>query len=78
MKRIHGRAESGLTPQNDGDNAVYFSEAKIVFKLKKLYANKNVFTPGNAVDPELFDFHYKNEDYHTMYVYEITEILERI
>ena len=57
---------------------MYYSEAKIVFKLKKLYANKKVFTPKNAEDPELFAFHYKNKDYHTMYVYEITEILERV
>ena len=70
-------AESGLTPVDDGDNAVYYQEAKVVFKLKKLYANKTVFTPENAYDSELFDFHYKAGDYHTMYVYEITEILDR-
>ena len=70
-------AESGLTPQNDGDNAIYYSEAKVVFKLKKLYANKKAFTPNNATDPSLFDFHYKKKDYHTLYVYEILEILDR-
>jgi len=70
-------AECGLTPVDDGDGAVYFSEAKVVIKLKKLYANKTAFTPENAVDPALFDLHYKAGDYHTMYVYEIQEILDR-
>ena len=70
-------AESGLTPVSDEDGAIYYKEAKVVFKLKKLYAKQNAFDPKEAVDPALLEFHYKNNDYHTLYVYEITEILSR-
>ena len=68
-------AACGLTPVADGDGAVYYAEAKRVIKLRKLYSH--VLDPDNACDSELFSFHYAQKDYHTMYICEILEVLEK-
>jgi hypothetical protein len=68
--------ECGLTPLDDGDGAQYFAEATRVMKLKKLYSD--AICPEGTADAELFEFHYPAKDYHTVYICEITEILERI
>ena len=67
--------ECELTPVTDGDGMVYYAEAKRVMKLRKLYAAE--IDPAKGFDRELFDFHYPSHDYHTMYICEITEILEK-
>lgn len=69
-------AECGLTAVTDGDGAIYYSEARRVMKLKKLYAQR--IAPECSFDSELLDFHYPQKDYHTMYVCEILEILENV
>ena len=67
--------ECGLTPVTDGDGMIYYAEARRVMKLKKLYADK--LDPENSCDRNLFDFHYPAHDYHTVYICEIMEILEK-
>ncbi len=67
--------ECGLTPVTDGDGMIYYAEARRVMKLKKLYAAE--LDPAKSCDRELFDFHYPSSDYHTMYICEILEILEK-
>ncbi len=67
--------ECGLTAVSDGDGAVYYAEATRVMKLKKLYAD--VLHPECAVSREMMDFHYPAHDYHTVYICEVEQILER-
>ncbi len=67
--------ECGLTAVTDGDGMIYYAEAKRVMKLKKLYASE--ISPEKSCAPELFEFHYPAHDYHTMYICEILEILEK-
>lgn len=67
--------ECGLTAVTDGDGMVYYAEAKRVMKLKKLYVSE--ISPEKTTAPDLFQFHYPTHDYHTMYICEILEILEK-
>lgn len=63
---------SGLTPLYEKDHA-YFSEAKLVLVCKKIYKQK--LDPKGFIDEKIEEF-YKN-DYHTMYIGEIVEIIDR-
>ena len=69
-------AECGLTAVTDGDGMIYYSEANLAMKLRKLYAQP--IDPAYSYDAELLDFHYPQKDYHTMYICEILEILENL
>ena len=67
--------ECALTPvfdENESGRAVWFDEARLVIKTKKLYAQPlgGEFALSDAVTSC-----YPNNDYHTMYVCEIEEIL---
>lgn len=75
--RVSGRdtdkiADAGLTLRTDGD-APYFDEARLVLFCRKLYIQD--ITPAGFVDPSLQD-HY-TDDYHRVYVGEITKALVR-
>ena len=67
--------ECGLTPvfdTNESGRAVWFDEAKIVIKTKKLYGdwlNESAFTDQSPL------VNYKAGDFHKMYVCEIEEVL---
>lgn len=74
--RVSGRdrnkiAEAGLTPVFDGE-APYFEEASAVVICRKLYADD--VESGCFVDPDLHR-HYADNDYHRMYIGEITRVL---
>lgn len=64
--------ECGLTPATTADGHVYFEEAKLVLCGKKLYTSK--IDPNGFADPAI-DKNYPQKDYHTVYVYEIEEVL---
>ena len=63
--------ETGLVPVFD-DNGVYFEQAQIVLKCKKLYFQD--INPTNFLSGEI-DLNYSKKDYHRMYVGEITGVL---
>jgi len=68
-------ADCGLTPVSDTDadgRAVWFDEARIVLKTKKLY--EAFLDEAAFLDPALLD-NYKSKDYHRMYICEIEEVL---
>ena len=67
--------ECGLTPdsdRNDSGRAVWFDEARLVIKAKKLYAEW--IKPESMTDPAPM-YTYANGDFHKMYVCEITDVL---
>ena len=69
--------ECGLTPvaETDGNGrAVWFDEAKLVMKVRKLYAKP--FDPAAFVDKDARNC-YGDDDFHTAYVCGIEEILVR-
>lgn len=67
--------ECGLTPdtdRNEAGRAVWFDEARLVIKAKKLYADwirRESFTDDSPMSA------YANGDFHKMYVCEITDVL---
>lgn len=67
--------ECALTPVSDKDGdgrAVWFDEARLVLKLKKLYAD--FISPEKMTDPYPM-YTYAAGDYHKMYICEIEEVL---
>ena len=62
----------GLTPVRTEAGAVYYEEAQLVLCCRKLYAD--VLKEACFVDPRMLE-NYPEKDYHTVYVYEIEEIL---
>ena len=64
--------ECGLTPVVGDGGHVYFAEAKLVLNGKKLYTGK--IDPAGFADAAI-DKNYALKDYHTVYVYEIEEVL---
>lgn len=70
-------AECGLTPASDTDKngrAVWFDEAKLVLKVRKLYAEP--FKAEAFLDEKARGV-YPKDDFHTMYVCAIEEVLVR-
>lgn len=65
-------AESGLTPCEEND-AVYFSEANLVIIGKKMYVGK--YRESEFIDTKAAEQWYPTKDYHTVYTYEITDVL---
>ncbi len=57
------------------DNSVYFSEAKLVFVCKKLYASE--LKEGGFLYKDTVDDNYPQKDFHTMYVGKIEKVLVR-
>ena len=75
--RVSGRdcdkiTQAALTPVQMGERAA-FAEARMVFSCRKLYVG--ALEEEGFVDHSLLD-HYKNRDYHLVYVCEIEEILK--
>ena len=74
--RVSGREEDkfahcGFHVDMEGEDAPYIQEANLVLVCRKLY--------WNDLDPAHMDGtalqHYKNHDYHRMYIAEITKVL---
>ena len=69
--------ECGLTPVSDSDahgRAVWFDEAKLVFKVRKLYAEP--LKADAFLDPDARAV-YPRDDFHKVYVCAIEEVLVR-
>lgn len=64
--------ECGFTPVRTESGAVYYEEAKLVLSCRKLYVDQ--LKESAFVDPALLA-NYPDKDYHTVYVYEIEEVL---
>lgn len=62
-------AATGLTPVHSPSGSVYFQEARLVLDCRKLYYHD--FETKNFLDGEI-EKNYNGEDYHRMYVGEIT------
>ena len=60
---------------NYADNVPFIDEGNLIFTCKKLSASK--ITPDALIDPEIEPSHYKDGDFHTMYVGEILQVLAR-
>ena len=76
---VSGRDEAkiekaGLTPLSDG-GFTYFSEARLAFFCRKLYAQE--MKPERFIERECDAKWYPEKDYHTMYVAEIEKVLVR-
>jgi len=67
-------AETGLTPVFGNDSGIYFKEARIVLKCRKLYYHD--FDPGSFLDSRIEDI-YPLKDYHRMYIGEIISCMKR-
>lgn len=64
--------ETGLTTTFTDDGVPYFEEAKLVLVCKKMYAQN--LTEESVIDKDAVDKWYNN-DYHKMFISEITEVL---
>jgi len=70
--QINKMTELGLTAIKSENNSVYYAESKIVIECKKIYfqdLNKNNFLEKKIIN------HYPKNDFHRMYVGEITNLL---
>ena len=66
-------AATGLIPAFTEDNVPYFEQAKLVLICKKLYAQD--LNEQSVIDSEAVLPNYKGDDWHRMYVGEITSVL---
>lgn len=64
--------EAGLTPVTSEKGIVHFAEAKLVLECSKLYYQD--IDPANFLDPSINSMY--NNDYHRMYIGEITKIIK--
>ena len=67
--------ETGLTPAFTENGSVYFEEAKLVLECKKMYAqslNAESITDRGSVDK------WYDNDFHKMYISEITKVLVKV
>jgi len=65
-------SECGFTPANAANGSVYFEEARMVLECRKLYFQD--LEPANFIDSSIMKNYPKN-DFHRMYVGEITRVL---
>lgn len=62
-------AAAGITPVEDTPGLVYFDEARLVLECKKLYFHD--FDPRNFLEEGINELY--NDDYHRLYIGEITK-----
>lgn len=79
LGRVSGRDEdkitkAGLTATEE-NGVPYFAEAKLVLFAKKLFSSE--IKPENFIDTKLRERIYPEQDYHTIYIAEVTRILKR-
>jgi flavin reductase (DIM6/NTAB) family NADH-FMN oxidoreductase RutF len=70
-KDVNKASETGITPMKTENNAVYFTEARIVIECKIIYYQD--LNPNNFLDPSIAD-NYPQQDYHRMYIGEILSV----
>lgn len=66
--------ECGFTPVAAANGSVYFDEARLVLECSKLYSQD--MDPSRFLDDSIMK-NYPQEDYHRMYIGEITRVLQR-
>lgn len=66
-------AEAGLTPEETESGAISFKEARLVLECRKLYFQD--IDPAHLIDSSIEKMY--NNDYHRMYIGEITAIRKR-
>jgi flavin reductase (DIM6/NTAB) family NADH-FMN oxidoreductase RutF len=71
-RNIDKMIETGLIPYETKNNAIGFQQAKLIFECKKLYFQD--IDPKNFLDEKL-NLIYPIQDYHRMYIGEITNTL---
>ncbi len=64
--------ECGFTPREAENGSVFFDEARLVIECRKLYFQD--MDPANFLDSDAMK-HYPENDFHRMYVGEITRVL---
>lgn len=65
--------ETGLTPRKGKTGGVWFDESRLVLECRKLYADR--LQKGSFIDTGLIDKNYPTEDFHHVYIAEITACL---
>ena len=63
---------AGITPVREGDDTVYFDEARLVLLCRKIYYQD--LLPDRFLDPAIHN-HYPEKDYHRMYVGKLERVL---
>ena len=63
-----------LTPLRDGAGAVYYAEAKTVLSVRTVY--RGSLEKCGFLDPSFLS-HYPTEDFHTVFVAEVTEVRQK-
>ena len=71
---VNKAAKTGLTPRGDLPDAVYFAEARLVLACRKIHSQD--LDPARFLDPTIASFYGAN-DYHRLYLGEITQVLRR-
>ena len=71
---VNKAKEAGLTPVFTDYGATYFAEAELAIVCKKIYFAD--LDPANFKDESIMS-NYPGQDFHRMYVGEITEILQK-
>lgn len=79
LGKVSGRDEdklacAGLTVSHY-ENIPYIEEASCIFLCRKMCCQK--LTPESFSDPSIQDTWYKDQDYHNLYIAEITGILKK-
>ena len=64
---------AGLTPVHE-NGTTYFEEARLVLECRKIYLDK--IRPEGFLDPSI-QKHYPENDYHLIYMGEITRVLQK-
>ena len=72
LSAVQKAKETGLTTVFTEDGVPYFEEAKLVLVCKKMYAQD--LNGESVIDNEAVDKWY-NDDYHKMFISEITQVL---
>ena len=65
--------ETGLTPVSSENGSVFYNEASLVVECKKLYFQD--LDPSNFLDETIMK-NYPNENFHRVYIGEITSVLK--
>lgn len=75
---VSGRDEDKIQKTNftveHYENTPYFAEANLVLICRKMLAQ--AYEPASFIDPSIMK-QYPNEDYHTLYIAEVTKILAK-
>ncbi|MFP4471634.1 MAG: flavin reductase family protein [Bacteroidota bacterium] len=72
---VNKAEETGLSTFTSPNNGVYFDQSRLQMECRKIYFNDLV--AEHFIDPDI-NKHYPENDYHRMYIGEITECLVKI